>query len=429
MAWEQWKTSSSESKLLSAVGSVVWLGLLLAAARFLDLGEPYLPFAIAGGLIFYLRTGPKLPEVVVWLLCSAVFAEIVRFPHSENWIITGSSVLALGGFAGFLMLGLRWIWSDPSNRRQSWAMLAPAAGMVFFVFSAQRALSFANLLHPKTYDLYLYIVDGSLGFQPSFIAGKAMAASYLFRAACLVAYLSLPFVMALVYALRLPKGTERPSWDIIVLLMTAGFGGWALYNIVPATGPIYLFGSAFPFQTLPYQSLSKLFLETVPVRPDVPRNAIPSLHVAWVVLLYWSSKGFSRSLRIFLAIYLALTVVSTLGTGEHYFVDLVAGLPFALFVQALVSPGIKTAFSRRAIVAGSGLGLTFAWLLIVRFAPKAMLISPILPWTLVAATVLTVWMLNSWYSASPGQSSEVPSAMPLPNGSPQTKTMSAGSQA
>src|SRR5579863_8388649 len=135
MAWEQWKTSSSESKLLAAVGSVIWLGLLLAAARFLDLGEPYLPFAIAGGLIFFLRTGPKVPEIILWLLCSVGFTEVVRLPHSENWIITASSVLALGGFAGFLMLGLRWTWSDTSNRRQSWAMLAPAAGMVFFVFS------------------------------------------------------------------------------------------------------------------------------------------------------------------------------------------------------------------------------------------------------------------------------------------------------
>jgi hypothetical protein len=425
MAWEQWKTSSSESKLLSVVGSLLWLGLLLGAARFLDLSEPYLPFAIAGGLIFYLRTSPKFIEAIFWLLGSASFSMVVRFPHSENWIITGSSVLALGGFAGFLMLGLRWIWSDASFRRQSWAMLAPAAGMVFFVFSAQRALSFANLLYPKTYDLYLFTVDGSLGLQPSFIAGKAMAGSYIFRVACLLAYLSLPFVMALVYALRQPKGTERPSWDIIVLLMTAGFGGWALYNVVPATGPIYVFGDAFPFHSLPYHSLSRLFLEPIAVRPEAPRNAIPSLHMAWVVLLYWSTKGFARNLRIFLAVYLALTVVSTLGTGEHYFIDLIAGLPFALFVQALVSPGIKASFSRRATAACSGLTITFAWLLLVRFAPKSMLVSPVLPWTLIGLTIAAVWMLNSWYGSSPEQSSDVNDASILPNGSPKTMTAAA----
>jgi hypothetical protein len=43
----------------------------------------------------------------------------------------------------------------------------------------------------------------------------------------------------------------------------------------------------------------------------------------------------------------------------------------------------------------------------------------------VAATVATVWMLNSWYGASPGQSSP---ATTFSNGSPQSKTMSAGAQ-
>jgi hypothetical protein len=117
-------------------------------------------------------------------------------------------------------------------------------------------------------------------------------------------------------------------------------------------------------------------------------------------LLYWNSKGLARSLRIFLAAYLALTVASTLGTGEHYFVDLVAGVPFALFVQGVVSPGRKTALSRRAIAAGSGLGLTLGWLLLVRFAAKTMLVSPILPWTLAIGTIAGVWAINSWFASA-----------------------------
>jgi len=124
------------------------------------------------------------------------------------------------------------------------------------------------------------------------------------------------------------------------------------------------------------------------------------------VLLYWSAKGLSRSLRIFLAVYFVLTLLATLGTGEHYFVDLVAGLPFALFIQALVSPELKVAFSRRAIVASAGLGLTVGWLMLVRHAAKAMLISPALPWGLTVVTIVAVWALNSWQSAAPTQSSD-----------------------
>ena len=414
--------------MLRVAASAAWLALLFVAAHLLDFGNPYLPFAVGGGLIFYLRSAPRLQEKMIWLLLSGAFGSAVRFPHAHNWIIAGASILALGGLAAFLMLGWRWIWAEACQRRQAWAMIAPAATLVFFVFSAQRALSLANLIYPKTYDLYLYVVDGAFGFQPSFIVGKAMAASYVFHESCLLAYLSLPFVMALVYALRMPKGAEQPSWGVITLLMAAGAGGWALYNVVPATGPLYVFHNLFPSQALPYRALSRLFLERIPVDPEAPRNAIPSLHLAWVVLLYWSAKGISRSLRIFLAVYFVLTLLATLGTGEHYFVDLVAGLPFALFIQALVSPELKVTFSRRAIVASAGLGLTVGWLMLVRHAAKAMLISPALPWGLTVVTIAAVWALNSWQSAAPTQSSDDTATSSQRDAVSAVKTMAAAAR-
>jgi PAP2 superfamily len=412
MAWETWGTSSPERKFFWVTFSVLWLALFLLAARELDLTVPYLPLAIAGGFIFYLRSSPKVPELLVWVLLSLGFAAIVRFPHDHNWINTGSGALALFGLAAFFVLGLRCLWSEPLERRKTYAMLAPAASLVFFVLFAQRALNLANLLYPKTFDLYLYVFDGSLGFQPSFLMGRAMAASPLLRIAALLTYTSLPFVMALVYALRLPKGTERPSWDLITLFMLAGLGGWALYNLVPAAGPVYIFGQEFPWRALPYSMLHRLALDPIPVSVDVPRNAMPSLHMAWVLLLFWNTKGLSRALRIFMAVYVALTVVSTLGVGEHYFVDLVAGLPFALFVQAVVWPGDKPRLSVRANAAASGLGLTLAWLLLARFGVKWMLISPFLPWTLVVAMGGAVWLIKMRSSVLPNTLRQVNDGAP-----------------
>jgi hypothetical protein len=344
--------------------------MFLLATYSIDLTVPYLPLAIAGGFIFYLRSSPKVAEQIVCVLFSVGFATVIHFPVEHNRINTTSGVLALLGLGGFFILGLRWLWSGPLTRRRTLAMLAPAASLVFFVFSAQRALSLANLLYPKTFDLYLYLADGSFGFQPSFLMGRAMAAFVPLGIAALLTYVSLPLVMALIYAMRLPKDTERPSWDMITLFMLAGLGGWVLYNVVPATGPGYVFGADFPLHSLPYASLSRLFLDQIPVNGVVPRNAMPSLHMAWVVLLFWNSKGLSRTLRIFMAVYVALTVVATLGMGEHYFVDLVAALPFALFVQAVVWPGDKPTFKVRATTAASGLALTLAWLLLVRFGAK-----------------------------------------------------------
>ncbi|HTZ97824.1 MAG TPA: phosphatase PAP2 family protein [Terriglobales bacterium] len=399
MAWETWKSSNIQSKLLHLAICALWIAFFLLAGRALDLSVPYLPLAIAGGLIFYLRNWPSKLELAAWILMSAGFAVIVRFPHDHNWINTSSGVLALFGLGAFLMLGLRWLWSDTDARRRTYAMLAPAAALVFFVLSAQRALSFANLLYPKTYDLYLYLVDGSLGFQPSFLMGRAMAHSAILRLAAQVTYVSLPFVMALVYALRLPKQSERPSWDMITLFLLAGLGGWALYNIVPATGPGYVFSASFPWETLPYPSLHRLLLERIPVNGNIPRNAIPSLHMAWVMLLYWNTKRQSPAMRYFLAVYLALTVVSTLGTGEHYFVDLVAGVPLAFAVQAIVAPDTRPSIWRRAAAASSGLGLTLFWLLLVRFCAKWMLISPIAPWGLVIATGVAIWRVKRWFES------------------------------
>ena len=68
MAWETWKLASPERKLLLATGSGLWLGFFLLAAHSLDLTVPYLPLAIAGGFIFYLRSSPTVAEQVVWVL-------------------------------------------------------------------------------------------------------------------------------------------------------------------------------------------------------------------------------------------------------------------------------------------------------------------------------------------------------------------------
>jgi len=408
MAWESWKSSDVDGKLLRLLGSALWFAAILFAARYLDLTVPYLPLAIAGALIFYLRVAPRISEIAAWVLLSAALSMIVRFPNDHNWINTASGILGLFGLGAFLMLGLRWLWSAGFERNNAYAMLAPAGAIVFFVLSAQHALGLANVLYPKTLDLYLYVFDGSFGFQPSFLMGRAMAASAILRFASLLTYVSLPFVMALVYALQMPKHAERPSWDVVTLFMLAGLGGWALYNVLPATGPAYILASDFPWRPLPYTVLHRLFLQAIPVNPDVPRNAIPSLHLAWVLLLWWNCKGLSRALRVFMAVYLALTVVSTLGTGEHYFVDLVAALPFALCVQAVVSPNSNSTVFRRALVGASGLAMTLGWQLLVRFGTKAMLLSPALPWGLVALTGILVWKIKSWFESS------APSQVPQP---------------
>jgi len=72
--------------------------------------------------------------------------------------------------------------------------------------------------------------------------------------------------------------------------------------------------------------------------------------------------------RLFAGCFLAATGVATLGTGEHYLVDLIVAVPFALSLQALFIARPPVTRERRWISMAIGLGLTLAWVLALRSA-------------------------------------------------------------
>jgi hypothetical protein len=263
-------------------------------------------------------------------------------------------------------------------------------------------------LNPKTDDAWLYAFDGSLGFQPSFLMGRIMLGSIILARSAFLTYLSLPFAMAVVCAWQVPVAARRVSWHMLTVLLLAGIAGFILYNVVPGTGPIFAFGRDFPSNSLPYKDLSTFVLQKIALPLDIPRNAMPSLHVGWVVLFWWNSRGFPRALRAAIVLYICLTVVATLGGGQHYLVDLVVSLPFVLAVQAAASYSLPNT-TRRIAALAAGLGFTVAWLLLVRFGVSLALKSPIIPWTLLLATISITFWLESWMSEgnSVGAASEL----------------------
>jgi hypothetical protein len=186
---------------------------------------------------------------------------------------------------------------------------------------------------------------------------------------------------------------------MLTVLLLAGVAGFLLYNVVPGTGPIYAFGRDFPWNSLPYKDLSTFALDKISIPTGIPRNAMPSLHMGWVTLLCWNSRGLPRALRVALVLYVSLTVVATLGGGQHYLVDLVVSLPFVLAVQSAASYALFDK-SRRITAMVAGLGLALAWLLLVRFGVSLALKSPVIPWSLILATTAITFWLEIWMSKS-----------------------------
>jgi hypothetical protein len=238
--------------------------------------------------------------------------------------------------------------------------------------------------------------------------GRIMLGSIILARSAFLTYLSLPFAMAVVCAWQVPVAARRVSWHMLTVLLLAGIAGFILYNVVPGTGPIFAFGRDFPSNSLPYKDLSTFVLQKIALPLDIPRNAMPSLHVGWVVLFWWNSRGFPRALRAAIVLYICLTVVATLGGGQHYLVDLVVSLPFVLAVQAAASYSLPNT-TRRIAALAAGLGFTMAWLLLVRFGVSLALKSPIIPWTLLLATISITFWLESWMSEgnSVGAASEL----------------------
>jgi len=382
--------------------SLVWIALAVAGALLTDFNEPYLPFAIAGGLAFFLRGAPSRWEIYSWLLISALFVKIIHLPQVPFWVLRVASSLAVLGFGALLLLGLRALWSEREGRENALALLVPALVLTLFILASANGLKLTGRLSPETDDAWLYAFDGSLGFQPSFWVGKIMYQSIVLTRITLLTYLSLPFAMAVVCAWRVRVEARRVSWHMLTVLLLAGAAGWLLYNVVPATGPLYAFGRDFPWNNVPYKDLPAFALEKMSLPLGIPRNGMPSLHMGWVVLLWWNSRSLPRALRGTLLLYLLLTVVATLGSGQHYLVDLVVSLPFALAAQSAASLAFLNQALRdksRFIAAlSTGIAVTLAWLVIVRFGVPLALKYPAIPWTLMLATTsLTLW-LEGWMS-------------------------------
>ncbi len=63
--------------------------------------------------------------------------------------------------------------------------------------------------------------------------------------------------------------------------------------------------------------------------PGAPRNCLPSVHLSWALLCVVYIAPRLRSVALVFAL---LTAVATLGTGEHYLIDLIAALPYTALV-------------------------------------------------------------------------------------------------
>jgi hypothetical protein len=330
-------------------------------------------------LLTYIRH--SLRDVAVLLLAAGALLLIASRPdHSFPGIPLTLSAL---GLASLAVLGVLAIWSRHSSRPILLWGFAASVALVGSGWVLPLLLTWVARSNPKSFDLYLLSFDASLRFQPSFLLGDAFLRSPLLAKVSTAFYMGIICLPTLVFADHLKRNVRR-AVAIFSAFLCSGPIGILFYDLFPARGPLYLFGANFPTRPLPLDIIRHFHLEPVPVY-GFP-NAMPSLHMAWALLAFWYSRNASWWVRFIASAFVVFTVLSTLGSGEHYLVDLVVAFPFGLLLNAFCafSAGWTDPWRIRSAVFGAA--ATILWMSLLRFQPGYFWVTPLTPWALILAT-------------------------------------------
>jgi hypothetical protein len=246
-----------------------------------------------------------------------------------------------------LFLSLIWMLLDQKDKTRPLLVFALVLNL-FFGSLLNVFMGKEGSLLPWKYDHVLFAVDRALGVSAAAIA---LPLQSLGRIPLTVAYqMMVPMMICWFLVTRYQKARG----SVVMAYVAELVAGPLLYAVLPACGPAYAFGAQWLHP--PAVQVSIVRLASMP-------NAFPSLHVgtAFVFVLFAPGKWWRAAAIAFLAI----TVMATLATGEHYVIDLVAGLVFGSFAANIGFNNFRKAFLYLGIVLGWSVSLRFAYGLLI----------------------------------------------------------------
>lgn len=339
--------------ILWAVAGVVTLGFLVAMeiiARHYGMPGPITNQA--GEVIFTPTSGPLLYAglalmmvVLSWrerfiALGIAAGIDIVFF--LVRWVIDAK--MMFGNGALWVILGYAFIAVTRRTGKER-VLLLKGVGLGLLLVAGHKTgdtwLMITSETRPSVLDAYVATADHALG-NPSWVMGRIVEATgpVGYHVIHLV-YGQLPLAASVfaLYQLRNVAAERRfPGHHLVRTFLAIGLVGPAIYMIFPVVGPVFAYGAEggqwaaanlWPQTPLPIGAP-----HAVPFDEITPRNCMPSLHTAWATTLFIHTREGSRLLRYAGTFWLVGTLTATLGFGYHYGADLIAGVVFALTIEA-----------------------------------------------------------------------------------------------
>ncbi len=371
----------------SVAAAIVLLWIASRKTFFGDtISSPFLAVALFSIFLILLRTRRDLKELglVVAFAAAQYLVDIRWLRYAYGWPVLVSFV----GTAGLLVLALRAIWAADGERRTAYLTVIPAFLFVASEWTASYLLEWGERARPTTLDLYLFSFDASLRLQPAFVMGQWFARLHAFAISSVAIYMALPVAIGLVFAgcMARDRGNAMPS---VAAFLITGPVGACFYTMFPALGPVHIFLDRFPWHPLAFEQARKLLLE--PIAVAGPRNAIPSLHAAWIFLVFWYARNLSVIEKIGAGIFVFFTLCATLGTGEHYLVDLVVAIPFTVLILGLTQIIFSGNRKSGVVPLVAGLGGVLLWFALLRWENHIFWVSPVVPWGACAVTIGLGW--------------------------------------
>lgn len=290
---------------------------------------------------------------------------------------------------------------EPMNRFKLGLMLGAVACLCGISVAALAGLNLAYLLQPRLWDFVAQAYDQTLGLPFAATVYGWVHAQVIVRGALDIVYGVLPLGFMAVFALQIRRG-DAGRVNVLMTLMGTGLAAWGAFHLVPVAGPIHVYGAAMD---------AKLMEPVVRALPAAApgvfwRNGVPSMHFGWALAIAWLAyvEHYSRLFKIAM-VFTGLTVLATLGLGEHYLVDLVVSVPFMLWLFASLATNLGNSVLRKRAFVG-GLLVYLGWVVVLRWGAPVWHGQPFLAWAWVVLTLavclpLHVQLARALYQTEP----------------------------
>lgn len=243
-----------------------------------------------------------------------------------------------------LLISATLLACRPANRKIAGIFLTALLLFVMLPID-DLALSIVSYAVRIRYDEYVFSLDRLFG-SPSFVIGQLFISWPWLKNLSMYPYVLVPSVCLALAVLRYALLTMEEAVCCVRTIFISCLLAYPIYAVLPVAGPRYAFPS-FPFAAPAHLTPRVVQLLAVP-------NGVPSVHMTLAILILWFSRPWVLG-KVFGTIFVLLTVVATLGSGEHYLLDLLVAIPYSALTIYL--GGYSAAAAKKGIAAEVALGV------------------------------------------------------------------------